>query len=438
MNFTPFLISKLKSKDNEIIQLEEEFEINDTEKIKKYYTSDQFKESKRAIKISHGIISILLLIITCVYFPIMTKKEETQKLSLSLHYSQIISLKGPYQFDTLNIGNFFLIDCQIWIIVVVYLALSFILNLLPIFIELNSDNIETASNTLLSDYREKQYNGGNDDHFARVLFYGYDWISWLHEAIVGSIVLWIIAQVAGVNDVIILVSLIIIHIGAVFAGSYAHELINSEMTSYDLFLSKFNIFTNTEPNNKKKLSNVINWWPFVFGRIIPSIVIIGVIITHFILLLKNSDSVFKSWFYYTYVIVLLVLFAYLNIFNIILFYAFILPSNMKNINDSIKQSKENLTKTSIPKNFEEEEPTSIEKLKEYFKNNTNRIKNKDSEKLKGFTLREREMFIFYTKILESEERIITYNMYYEITKIIVSGLIPILSTIFLTIFINIQ
>jgi hypothetical protein len=249
----------------------------------------------------------------------------TYKLNIYNYNSQFISINQPF-----NPQSDLLTSYSIWIPVVVYMSFSILIQL--IIVAIGFSLLPFYSNP-----SSKQFNN-YEDYFINPLLIGTNWVMWLDNGIAGSIVIWIVAQLAGVTNIILLVSLVTLHLALSMAGAFGHEWINSEYT----FAPGFS--TETKSNESQKQTNSdevkINWWIFVFGIVLPFIIIWGTILLHFSFAANSAITQGSTlyWFIWASVITLVILFLILEIIIIIIFYGSILP---KNINNEILMVKHN-------------------------------------------------------------------------------------------------
>lgn len=141
-----------------------------------------------------------------------------------------------------------------------------------------------------------------------MLYVGVDWFMWLENAIVGGILLWVVGQYAGVTDILVLITLVILSFVISFAGGLGMEIANDGITAH----------TSRSAKPSKRLNEqdlVINWWPLVFGGVFPVLIVIVILIV-FLAYAEDStaDSLVFQWLVIVlaclaYVVLLIVIFV---------------------------------------------------------------------------------------------------------------------------------
>ena len=291
------------------------------------------------------------------------------------------SYKGPHQIDPMLINSYF-----IWVPSIIFLATAIVLQVIPIFRDMGVESITEDDlidpNPSWERTKERQrYNGNsNEDHYVTILLYGQGWYGWLCTGLVGTIILMMICQIAGIQDLSVLIGIVILHVMITTNGAFSHELTNSYMTSFDKFVGCVQ-----SENDKYKL----NWWPYLISILIPGCIVYGDIIAHFVGKILSTEH--PSWFLWASVLCITSLFILLELALIPIFHYVLLPKKCSDLFNSLKKS--------------------------------NTIEPNTQQQKIAF---------------ESEKMMIQFNASYEITKIILQSVINISFGVFLTIFTTIQ
>lgn len=286
-----------------------------------------FKDSRTRLNILQ-IVALIILVGIFITYAILAlipeNKAISETLNIYIHSPVYNPTKGPYTPQSTLLTNY-----PIWIPAIVYLVTALVFQILILLVGWWQADVDDR-NRLSVTGKDEAYEGtSNEDYHVTVLLYGSDWLMWLNHTVTGTIILWMIAQIAGISDVIFLVALAILHMALCIAGAFAHEQINNHMTAFNKFKSCFlRTYATIEPRTNSTKANqnndnseidsyVMNWWPYLFATLLPAILIWGIILTHFIVMAVSGQL---SWFYWTVVLVMMVLYLALEVAIIPIFY----------------------------------------------------------------------------------------------------------------------
>jgi len=152
---------------------------------------------------------------------------------------------------------------------------------------------------LRNDYTRGVLNDGNAGA-------GYNLYRWVEYSLSASLVTWNIAQVSGLCDLFVLLSLVVMNIFMQIVGGAGHELHNLGWTRH-------------------KSKQAARWWLFGFGWL-PFVATWGFVATAFALAIKSAqDQV--PWFVYAVVIGLFVQYSLFALPIVLHYTGFVLVSN---------------------------------------------------------------------------------------------------------------
>jgi hypothetical protein len=97
---------------------------------------------------------------------------------------------------------------------------------------------------------------------------------WAEMILVNGFTLWCVAQISGVMDIMILLFLVLLNTMFCLVGGIGMEALNNGVTAHtSRSLTK-------ESNSRVTDIVKINWWPFLFGGLLPVLIIIMLLFTY--------------------------------------------------------------------------------------------------------------------------------------------------------------
>ena len=184
-----------------------------------------------------------------------------------------------------------------WLIVIIPLAAIFfsIYTILSLYYGIMYKNLDASL-----------YINNNSNHrdppkyLVEILLFGVDRIMWFDIAIVDGLLIWCVAQFAGVVDLMLLIGLVILNAIYALAGGLGTEIVNDGVTANTSRSGIRDIKTINEENRSYKLR--INWWPLIFGGLLPCLIIISILFT-FMTYTQNSinKGLYIQWIVVSFV-----------------------------------------------------------------------------------------------------------------------------------------
>lgn len=268
---------------------------------------------KRIVLIILGVFSGLYLIFGVVHLALALTLYPTKTFQATLYTfftsSSMMNVANP-------LGSY-----TLWYVFVTLPLVAILFSVYPIY--------ATAQTDGTSLYNVKKT---KPQYLIEVFFVGVDWLMWVENAVAGAILLWCVGQMVGVVDLLLLITLIVS--GAVYslAGGLGMEVANDGVTAHTSRSNKANKASDTVK---------INWWPLIFGGLLPFLIIVTILFT-FMCYTQNSISsrLYVSW----------ILVSVVGISKLLMLFIIFVRYSMTPLDYNLKDSKENVENHFLTRN----------------------------------------------------------------------------------------
>jgi hypothetical protein len=284
----PNIYSKVRTEQNEFLGMSPDIR-------------ETFDNYRRSILTICLITTVLHLIIGSLY------------LGLSVGYpdgayrASLYSFLPNYDPSTNSLGanpNLIASNYPLWPIVIVIPFGSIIFLLIII--------ISHAMTSRSSTQKNEKDDIPCSEYYISSLLLGLNWFNWLDSSIIGGVMLWVVSQYAGIMDIVLLIILVVLNFVLNFSGGFGTEISNNGITMYN----RFDNLKKEESSDNGENITVINFWPLLFGYVIPAAIVLTSIFTSAAIADTNAKPNHLQWISWVVIALfaLLLLVTFLTIF----------------------------------------------------------------------------------------------------------------------------
>jgi hypothetical protein len=145
-------------------------------------------------------------------------------------------------------------------------------------------------------------------YFMEIMMFGINKVQWIEFAIASSFIVWICGQLAGINDIFLLISALVLNLTACLTIGLLQEYGNTGLTIYNTFASWFEVVARGADKmvtslviNPPKYKYATTWWPFVLGMV-PFLTIWAFFYAYLGIEATGIPSSFLPWYVWTMLI----------------------------------------------------------------------------------------------------------------------------------------